>query len=230
MDQNTLGIIYSYIFIISVLIIAYILSKFNQIPSEFIRKFIHILVSNWWFIYANYFTDAFHSVIVPITFVFANAIATFTNFTDKLRLTERTRNYGLIYFPISLTILCILCHSYHVIPKYSVGIGILTMGYGDGLAAIIGKKYGKNKLKFVTGSKSVEGSLVMMITTFFIFLSFIHYYGIEPFSLNSSLKLDVLLTISVLSFIIAVTEAATPKGFDNITVPILSAFLSYYVL
>lgn len=226
-DSNILGVIYSYAYVISVLIVAFLISKFTKLQSEFIRKFVHILVSNWWFIYATYFTDTLYSITVPVTFIIVNAIATFTNFTDKLRLTERTRNYGLIYFPISLTILSIF-HSYmRIIPKYAVGIGILTMGYGDGLAAIIGIKMGKNKIKLgnLSGNKSYQGSGVMFFVTFCVLLSFVNYYN-----LGSMLNFILLWKLTFISLIVTIAEATTPLGLDNISVPLMAAIMSAYML
>ncbi|KAK8848124.1 dolichyl monophosphate biosynthetic process [Tritrichomonas musculus] len=233
-DSNILGVIYSYAYVTSVLIVSFFLSKFTKMQSEFIRKFVHILVSNWWFIYAEYFTDMIYSIIVPVTFIIVNAVATFTNFTDKLRLTERTRNYGLIYFPISLTLLSIFQHYFHVLPKFAVGIGILTMGYGDGLAAIIGIKIGKHKIKLgsLSGNKSYQGSGVMFLTTFCVLISFVKYYHISTLYLaeSSFINLVLLWKLIFISLIVTVAEATTPLGLDNISVPLMAAFLSAYML
>lgn len=233
-DSNVLGVIYSYVFVTSVLIISYIIAKFTKLQSEFIRKFVHILVSNWWFIYAIYFTDMIYSIIVPVTFIIVNAIATFTNFTDKLRLTERSRNYGLIYFPISLTLLSIF-HSYmHLIPKFAVGIGILTMGYGDGLAAIIGIRMGKNKIKLgnLSGNKSYQGSGCMFLVTFVVLLSFVYHYRLDSLFVGgvAILNFSLLWKLIFISFIVTLAEATTPLGLDNISVPLMAAFMSAYML
>ncbi|OHT00472.1 dolichol kinase [Tritrichomonas foetus] len=223
MDTNVLGVIYSYIFVVSTIVIAFIISRWTNASSEFIRKFVHILVSNWWFIYAYYFTDVVYSIVVPVTFIIANAAATFLNWTDLLRLTERVRNYGLIYFPISLTILSIL-HSYSYIPKYSVGIGILSMGYGDGLAALLGRKFGKNRIKAVNCAKSYQGSSAMFLSTLVVVLLFECHYNLCDGLIERSIKACIIALVTT------VAEIFTPKGLDNISVPMVAAFLSTILL
>jgi phytol kinase len=98
-------------------------------------------------------------------------------------------------------------------------LGILIMGYGDGMAALIGKRYGKRKFMILGSEKSLEGSLTMFIVSFFttyIVLSFSPVPGILIYSI-------------LIAFFASIVEAITPHGFDNLTVP-LGTSLFFWLL
>ena len=104
--------------------------------------------------------------------------------------------------------------------KYLVITSILSWGLGDALAAIIGIRFGKNKLNmnFVDENKTIEGSLAMLITSFIACLVtliiFKHYpiwkYVVAP----------ILVAIS-LTYI----EAISKKGVDNILCPLVASII-----
>ena len=104
--------------------------------------------------------------------------------------------------------------------KYLVITSILSWGLGDAMAAIIGIKFGKNKLNmnFVDEKKTIEGSLAMLITSFIACLVtliiFMHYpiwkYVVAP----------ILVAIS-LTYI----EAISKKGVDNILCPLAASII-----
>lgn len=96
------------------------------------------------------------------------------------------------------------------------------MGYGDGFAAIVGENYGKRKYKIFGNEKSLEGSIAMFSFSFLVSMIILLFF------------LGAISNIIRICFVIAVlatlTEALTPYGFDNITVPIVSTLLAYYFL
>ncbi|BAY84208.1 hypothetical protein NIES267_37040 [Calothrix parasitica NIES-267] len=127
------------------------------------------------------------------------AVKTMTRNGDKSELLK-----GPLYFVIVATICGTLFY------KTFPGImAIATLGWGDGIAPIVGSRYGRLKYE-VLSNKSVEGSLSMLIaafaaSTFFVWL-------IIPTELN-------LLRIFLLCVIATVVEACSPKEVDNILIP-----------
>jgi phytol kinase len=98
------------------------------------------------------------------------------------------------------------------------------MAFGDAAASIIGSKIGRHKLRFRT-NKSYEGSIAMFLTTFIsVTLSLMFFSYLCPFTTS---------TIVISSFAVAafatLLEAFTPKGLDNLTVPLVSAILFLYL-
>ena len=93
------------------------------------------------------------------------------------------------------------------------------MGYGDGFAAIIGGKYGKNKFEILGNEKSVEGSLAMFFFSFIVSLVILSIFN----------PMNAILFSLILALVSTILEAFSPYGFDNLTVP-LGTSLVYYLL
>ena len=70
--RNILGIIVSYIAIGIVIISAKFFEKSGEETS---RKYIHIMLSNWWFIAMYFFENTLYAAIVPASFVIINYIS-----------------------------------------------------------------------------------------------------------------------------------------------------------
>lgn len=212
--ENWLGFAYSFSFLFGILITAFILKQLDKFPSEVIRKFIHISVSNWWFILVNHFHGLYASLLGPTLFIVLNSLATFLDWARHLGLNDRSRNFGLIYFPISLVILIFMQH-FGLIPDYVSGMSILVMGYGDGFAALFGKHFGVSKIHPLAGKKTYVGSFAMLITSILVISLMSEFYHLHW--LSSIQGISMIVTVSALA---TVLEVITPLGLDNLSVPI----------
>lgn len=214
--MNVWGLVASYLLIFVIIGISTVLQKKNILGDEGARKFIHIGVSNWWILAMFFFTDdnaLWFAMIAPVTFIILNYLSYRLNL---LKAMERggKGNLGTVYFPISLLILVIL--TFGVIENPYVGaVGILVMGYGDGLAAVIGKAYGKHKIAF---GKSLEGSITMFVASFVV--TFIVSIMLAPITMALILALGVAALATLI-------ELVTPKGLDNLSVPLFSSLVFY---
>ncbi len=217
MNSNIIGLLISFPFLALVIAVGIALKKWCAISSESMRKFIHIGVCNWWFLELWYFNTLTYALIGPITFIILNSLFTFREWGTALGLGDRKRNYGLIYFPVTLVILVVLQYNHLVSPLAST-IGVLVMGYGDGLAALIGAKWGKREIPFNVSKKSYLGTLTMFIVSVVVVLVALIFF--------SDLSLAKLITVTVVvAFVSAVVEVLTPFGLDNLTVPLLATLL-----
>ncbi len=217
MDTNILGLLISFPVMGLVIAIGILLKRYASISSEAMRKFVHIGVSNWWFIEVIFFTKVEFAVVAPIFFIVVNSMFTFLNWGKAIGLDDRKRNYGLIYFPITLLIFVLLQYQ-GMLSNLATTLGMLVMGYGDGLAALFGSKWGKRKVIFTAGGKSVVGTTVMFAVSFIICLIGLGFYS----TLGGG---QVLLYSLLLGIAAAIIEAVTPHGLDNVTVPVLIALL-----
>ncbi len=215
------GLVLSLTLILSVVAIGVLLSLSKILSSESSRKFIHIGVSNWWFILIAYFDSLSYALIGPLTFVVLNTIVVYTNLATLVGISEERRNMGLIYYPVSLTILVILGFV-GVFPLWACGIGIVVMGYGDGLAAVIGGRWGKRR---IWGRKTQLGTLIMALVTFIILIIFSVWYN-----LKGLWSFPWWFSLILISATVALTEAYTPYGLDNISVPLVATLLSHLLL
>jgi dolichol kinase len=81
------------------------------------------------------------------------------------------------------------------------------MSYGDGMASLIGEKYGKTKYRILGDEKSLEGSLGMFMVLIIMLVIVFTYYSVP---LN-------ILTIFMVALVATVLEGITPRGLDNLT-------------
>lgn len=215
MNSNVLGLILSFAFIAFVIAFGIILKQRFGISSESMRKVVHIGVSNWWFMNLFFFTSFGWALVGPICFIGVNSLFTILNWGKSLGLDDRTRNWGLVYFPITLLLLVIGTYQ-GVIPPLSATIAVLVMGWGDGLAAMVGSKWGKKKIAKL--NKSYVGCATMAVVSFIV--------TALALGIGSSLSLPTILLSSLLVGVVAMTvEILTPWGLDNITVPLAVVIL-----
>lgn len=206
--MNWLGIIISYLYIGIIIAGAKLFEKRGEEAS---RKFIHIMLGNWWFIAMYFFTNVWFAIFVPITFVIINYVS---YKQDLIKVMERKNQDGLgtVYYAISLFILAIV--SFGIYQKPILGlIPNLIMAYGDGFAAVVGKCIKSKTYKVGETKKSIAGSITMfMISLIFITIFLTTRYTFELWQI-------VLIGI-VMSGIVTIIEAISVKGIDNISVPV----------
>ncbi len=126
------------------------------------------------------------------------------------------QSYGTFFYAISFACLFGLFWRSH--PQFTL-LGILTMAWGDGLAALVGQRWGKHPYQLWGGRKSWEGSLTMALVSFAIALPV----------LLSTLGTGVAAGLAAVGVAIAATglEVLSKLGIDNLTVPLGSAAIAY---
>lgn len=208
--RNVIGLIVSYVFIGIIIVSA---KFFEKAGKEASRKFIHIMLANWWIIAMVFFENAIWASIAPLSFVVINYIS---YKKDVISVMERDKQDGLgtVYYAIALLFMAI--YTFGIIKRPEIGLcAIFIMGYGDGLAAVIGKSVNSYKYKIGNTEKSAAGSATMFFVSFIIIAIFLC-------SINSNLW---LVKSIILSAMLTVIEAVSIKGTDNITVPVISSLL-----
>ena len=216
--NNIVGIVVSILFIFLIIGISSLLTKFKLLSNEGSRKFIHIGVSNWWIIAMIFFNSNIYAAIVPGLFVIVNYISYKKQVFKAMERDGSKNDLGTVYFALSLLILALITFK-NTEFSYIGALGILVMGYGDGLAAIIGVKYGKHKFKVFGNEKSLEGSLAMFVFSFVVSVSLLYTFN----------PINVILFSLIVAILSTILEAFSPYGLDNLTVP-LGTSLIYYLL
>lgn len=210
-----------------------------RIHPEIARKIVHIGVSNWFFIYYYVFEDSFWAVVGLCVFALANAVLNACGMMGVLfSQTSRRRNWGMVYYPLSIVALVILADNGFG-DGIGVGCALIGMGYGDGLAAIIGMKFGRHPLSNSllprrsgdsckdasldggarTHCKTLEGSAVMFVVVLVSFVSI--QSGMGGVGFVKALAFGV-----VAALVAMFAEAYTPSGLDNVSVPVLIYIVS----
>lgn len=210
--NNILGLLIGFLYVAIILATSGLLKKLG---SEVTRKYIHIMLSNWWIIVILFFDNVIWASICPAAFVIINYISYKYNIIKTM---EREKNDGLgtVYYAFSLLVMVIF--TFQIINQPWIGLcGILVMGYGDGFAAVLGKKIKSKQYKIGQTTKSVAGSLTMFIITFVIIMAI--------FSLK--VVSGAWWKALIVALVATIIEAVSIKGTDNITVPLIVSFSSY---
>lgn len=105
-------------------------------------------------------------------------------------------------------------------PQYAA-IGISVMAWGDGLAALIGQRWGSHPYQILGMGKSWEGTLTMAGVSFGVTLLIL--------VLVAGLSSSVLAIAAWVALAAAGLESISLWGLDNLTVPLGSAFFAFYL-
>ena len=222
MGLNLVGLVASYAGIFSAITVAGTLLKRGLVTAASSRKIVHITVSHWWLLMMATMDIFWVAVIGPVSFIILNLVSLKSGMFKAMEDPEPSRNYGTVYFPISLLVLVLAVRA-GWIPLWVGGIGILVMGWGDGLAALAGIRFGKRSATIFGSRKSLIGTLVMFIASFMVTI-------VLTAAFDPGLTLGLLVGRALATAVFAsMVELLTPFGVDNITVPILTAFFYRYV-
>jgi len=207
-----MGLGFGYIAVIIVL--AVLMSKW---PHEMGRTFAHIMVANWWIIASLTMKSYWVVMAAPLFFVLFNTLNLIFDWIPSLNSKTRSDSFGTIYYAASVALLVQL---YFFDPALQVAgaLGILIMGYGDGMAAVIGQFFGKHKFTIFKGHKTWEGSLTMWLVSTIVVAATLYFT-------TPAISWPMVILIPFLATLI---EAISPYGLDNLFVPLITALI-YFV-
>ncbi len=191
-----------------------------KIPDEVFRKTLHFILLGSVFVFAFGFETwwisaiaaiIFEIIVYPILILFEH-FKNFSELTTERKKGELKSSLLLVFtmFAIVITV------SWGFLgDRYLVVASILAWGIGDAFAALIGKKYGKHKIKdkHTDGKKSFEGTAAMFISSFFS-VAFVLTLrgGLSPFA---------YVLISVLTAAVsAIAELYSKNGLDTVICPL----------
>ena len=213
--NNVIGLIVASIYIL----VIFLTSKvFKKKGKEVTRKYIHIMLSNIWFISLAFFDNFIIAAILPMLFVIINSLSYKYNLIKIMEREDKKEGIGTVYYAISLTILSLV--TFYINKPILALPGILIMGYGDGLAAVVGQSIKSKSFNIFGSTKSIAGSTTMFIVSLIISVLIFAFIGV-----------DYLIGKSILiAFIATILEAISVKGLDNITVPIIITAIVGYII
>ena len=221
--RNLFGLIVSFVFIGIVIISARLFEKAGKEAS---RKYIHIVLSNWWIIAMVFFNSPVWAMIGPLIFIFVNFASYKFNIIKEMEREEAERDgMGTVYYAITLFIASILMFGplehYRDVWGPLIGLaGIAVMGYADAIASIVGRTVKSPSYTISTSTKTLAGSVAMCATTFIIISGFLAYCAIPNWFFKA-------LSIAIVDMVL---EAISIRGTDNITVPLATIGMLLFVI
>ncbi|MCU0850632.1 MAG: SEC59/DGK1/VTE5 family protein [Candidatus Thermoplasmatota archaeon] len=218
-QSDILGVAAVYIYVaVLILFTEKIFAKRYPVQS---RKFLHIMTGNIAFILPLFETRVIMAFVAAGPFILFTFLMSPYSPIKSMRgkTSEAGHGLGLVYYAITWTILAYVFFDHREI----IAMGILAMSYGDGLASLIGIKYGLRKYTVFKDVKSYVGSLAMLIFTFILLIIALLFYS-EPLTVRTA---AYLLCMSGVATII---EGVTPLGLDNLSVPFVTAAMYWFYL
>jgi|SRR5208337_2863071 len=233
--RDILGIVASYVFVFGFIGIATILMRRGVLAPSVTRKVIHIGVAHWWLIAMALMDDPWVASVGPASFIVINALAIRFRFLPAMDEGADARNWGTVYFPVSLLVLVNLCWR-GMAPIWVGGLAVLVMGWGDGLAAVVGERRVKIhgvlphsrtpvpwhlKIHGIPWrGKTRAGTAAMFGASFAVSLCFTLVFNYRFGAPAAALAVSALTAAAA-----TIVEVLTPLGIDNITVPLATALL-----
>lgn len=180
------------------------------LSGEGARKMVHILLSNWILLAIAVYRSAWTACILPACFIPLNYLSYRRGLFSAIER-EEDNTPGTVWYAVSLFLLCLF--GYAVDLPWVAACGMLAMGYGDGVGALVGKRWGRSRFPAPCADKSLEGTVTVLA------LSALAVGGVCAFCApgGSSFALTAALCCSMPA---AAIELFSPRGIDNLTLPL----------
>lgn len=194
------------------LLVSEVLWRCHKIKGEYARKFVHIFVGGYvatW----SYFLTTNQIVALAVCAMIVLTISKYSSLFHAVHDIDRA-SFGEILYPVAVAAVALLSPD-----KWVFTVAILFMALSDGMAAVFGTRFAKNRHnrrlfgthKTVIGAYAFIGfSVLALIIGLFI--------GGESVMVDNLALVFVVLPISG-----ALLELLSPYGTDNITVPVIVA-------
>ncbi len=207
--NDWIGFTLALIYIIGVITSAELLRRWRGYGSDFTRKFIHIGVGMLSWLLPFLFNEPTLFVVACLLFAVINLIDWRFGLIKSMASHNRA-NLGTVYFPLAAAVVALVFWS---TPPLMVA-ALMPLTWGDGIAPVVGRRYGKRSYSFYSSVRTVEGSLAFALVGFlFTWLALWVMPGPPTIS-----PVAAVLPAFVIMLATTLIEAVSLWGLDNITI------------
>jgi phytol kinase len=226
------------IYAVIILTIADLGRRKLNLGSDFTRKIVHLFAgAAIWTV--PYYPHPWVATFVALTFVIMLLLANTERFGRFFAAMARPEDLehgsvrGPLWYAVSITILtAIFTFTGYDQYYFIAGGAIMIMMLGDGMSAPIGMKYGSNHTRVIFGSKrSIEGCLGLFIFGFIGAMVAFWWFGIFSLTVFTAGVgyIDMTLLALIGALTATIVELVSPKGTDNITLPMITSIVMLLV-
>jgi phytol kinase len=217
-SQLWLRIVTVPVYVGAIVLTAELLHRYTDTQPEQIRKVVHIGTGNviliaWW-LQLPAWVGITSGVLAAIIALISYRLPILPGVNSVGR-----KSLGTFFYAVSIGILTAIFWNLNL-PYYGV-IGVLIMAWGDGLAAIIGQKFGKHPYTIFGNTKSWEGTLTMLLVSYTI-------VSIVLLGVHGNVWQTWVVGIPV-AIVATAIESIAQWGLDNLSVPLTSAGLAFAI-
>lgn len=186
-----------------------------RLDPEVTRKITHVAGGSLALFLPHFFQSHWTVLVLGLLFFLVLLLTKYKALIRSIHDVERSTN-GEMYFPLALALTYLAASLTDTFDLYWAAILALTLG--DTMAWLIGKHYGKYKYQIFGDWKSVEGSVAIGLTCTAIIVGFL-------FIRNPETAARILIMAPLVGTFAAIMEAISPRGTDNLTIPLGTWFL-----
>jgi phytol kinase len=236
-DLIIVGLTYLYIF--ATILIPVQLKKREKITKFQARKTVHLFAGLSIFS-APYYDFPLWAVVIGVSLTLLTLLSSKKSKVKQLQElydsigeeAEEKAGYlqGPFHYCLSITILVTFFAIFSPNQMYFPVAGILLMIISDTLASVIGKRYGKIKIKipWIKAIRTLEGSLAFFISGFILCLIAFSILGVTNPNTQVHIGFEIALIYSIITSAVAtIIELISPSTWDDLTVPIVSTAIIF---
>lgn len=207
------------------MVAAELIRKFFHWPPQLTRKLVHVLTGFFVFAVIAKMQSPLPVLAINAGFVLFIALALRLDWFPAMHRTGPS--LGTVFYPLSFFLLALWGWYHH---RLEVLIGMMLLAFSDALAALVGGLFSQApRWRPWREEKTLPGMAAMFFSSWFIALVFLLWPPVGadhpalplPAALAAGFCLAVFATLG---------EALSVRGSDNLSVPLLSAFLAFYLL
>lgn len=184
----------------------------THLKGEFARKFVHIIAGSFIAFFPLWLSYGW-IMVLAVGFIAANLVNRYSTVFHAIHAIKR-KTWGDILLGLGIFI----CAAIRPEPWLFV-TAILYVSLADGLAAVVGKRFGKRHYKIFDHVKTPIGSLAFFLTSIVIILGI----GVAAGELS---HFSVPALLIFLPLTATLLENVSGYGTDNITLPIAVILIS----
>lgn len=186
--------------------------------SELVRKVVHIGAGNvilvaWW-LQIPAWVGISASIVAGVIALLSHYIPILPGINSVGR-----QSFGTFFYAISIGIL--IAWFWPLQQFHYAALGILVMTWGDGLAGLIGQRFGQHPYEVWGMKKTWEGSLTMALTSYTV-------SSLVLLNVQGNIWQTWVVPIAI-AIVATSLEAFSKLGIDNLTVPLGSAALGFFL-
>jgi phytol kinase len=209
LNNNLLGIIIATVYIFALIGLAELLRARRDYSSNFTRKVIHIGVGmmSWALIFI--FTSPWPFIIMCLLFAVFLYLDFRYGFFPAMASKDKN-NMGTVYFPIAAAAVVFVFWEQ---PPLMVA-ALMPLTWGDGLAPVVGRAYGKRPYYVANHKRTYEGSLGFFLFGFlFTWLALWVMPGLPEIPPLAAILPGLIVMVAT-----TLVEAVSIWGIDNLTI------------
>jgi len=219
----------SFLFVFALLGAGMALLHLGVVDSFTSRKLIHIGVGHWWFFHLFWIQDPVWGLVGPVFFIAFNLLARQWGFLKAMEPGRGESNLGTIYFPLTLAVM-VAWSGWGGMPLWVTGAGVLVLSWGDGLAALVGRAWGRHPLPTTWSHKTWEGTVALVVASTLVLLAFFIGFLAPEDGVTAAWLWSQSCRALAIALVLAVVEGICPWGLDNLVVPVAATGLVWLIL